>query len=337
MGNRHDDRSPRRPADGPPRQDVGPRPEGVGPAFDRREDMGGSHWSGASGRGGMSYGQGPGEGGYPSEGGYRPEGGYRAEGGYFREGGYRPEGGYFREGGHPREGGYPREGEDREGEYAAEHGPERSTRREGADFLREGADNVGGYPREGGFASERGFGHVPGQRWGGGYGGGGGGREGPPSGRGFAGSDFGPAREIHGGRHFGNEVDRASSIGHGYHGTDLGMGAPERGPHYGKGPKGYKRSDARIHDDVCEAIAHQGHIDASNVDVKVVDAVVTLSGTVMHRHDKKGLERIVEHSRGVDEVHNELRLERHPRDLASPAASPSSGNNGTKNGKSARS
>jgi BON domain len=165
---------------------------------------------------------------------------------------------------------------------------------------REGADNAGGYPREGGFTSERGFGHIPGQRWSGGYGGDverERGREGPPSGRGFAVSDFGPARDM----------------GYGHHGTDLGMGAPpqEHGPHYGKGPKGYKRSDTRIHDDVCDAIADQGFIDATDVEVRVVERIVTLSGTVMHRHEKKGLEHIAEHVRGVDEVHNELRLRRH--------------------------
>jgi hypothetical protein len=42
----------------------------------------------------------------------------------------------------------------------------------------------------------------------------------------------------------------------------------------------------------------------------VTDGVVTLSGTVFHRHDKRRLEHIAEHCRGVHEVHNELRLKR---------------------------
>jgi len=160
------------------------------------------------------------------------------------------------------------------------------------------------YPHdEGLFSHELGFGHVPGQRWGGGYGGDAVQRlpNGPPSGRGFTGSDFGPPRD-----------PRHDPPGHGTHGTDMGMGErlEARGPHYGKGPKGYQRSDARIHEDVCEAIATQGHIDATNVEVKVDKGILTLTGTVHERRDKRGLEQLVEHTRGVHDVHNEIRLVR---------------------------
>ena len=178
----------------------------------------------------------------------------------------------------------------------------------------EGVGAYGGERRghshdEGVFLREQGFGHVPGQRWSGGYGGDRDrvlGQPAPPQrfagGRGFTGSDFGPS----------------------YPASDMGMGAPhiDRGPHYGKGPKGYKRSSERTREEVCEAIAHQGHIDASDVEVKVEDGVVTLTGTVPHRHDKRGLEHLVERCRGVDYVHNELRLKREGRPQQQPAASP---------------
>jgi len=165
---------------------------------------------------------------------------------------------------------------------------------------RQSAHNREDFPREGSFAKESGFGHVPGQRWGGGYGGDAAYPDGPPSGRGFTGSDFGPARD-----------PRHDSPVHNAHGTDMGMGERlDPGPHFGKGPKGYKRSDARIHEDVCDAIAQQGHIDATSVEVKVVSGIVTLRGTVHERHDKRGLEQLVEHVRGVEDVHNEVRLAR---------------------------
>lgn len=105
-----------------------------------------------------------------------------------------------------------------------------------------------------------------------------------------------------------------------------GMGYPERegiearGPHYGKGPKGYRRSDERIREDVCETIAQQGYIDASDVEVKVENAIVTLSGTVTHRQEKRALEQMVERVHGVDEVQNELHLRREER--TSPAPTP---------------
>lgn len=133
-------------------------------------------------------------------------------------------------------------------------------------------------------------------------------------------------------RHFGNAVDRAGRMaptGYGFHGSDMGMGAPEidRGPHYGKGPKGYKRSDDRTRDDVCDAIAHFGHVDASEVEVKVADGIVTLSGTVGHRRDKRALEHVVERCRGVHDIHNELRVKREDRE-----ASASSSKSGEKSG-----
>ncbi len=191
----------------------------------------------------------------------------------------------------------------------------------------QGGHPAGGYEREGGFIREDRFGHTPGQRWSGGYGGdvdrdryrmepsaGGG--------RGFTGSDFAGSGGHDRGRHFGNEVDRGGRMGHrehdgagyGFHGTDMGMGAhdadADRGPHYGKGPKGYKRSDERTREDVCDAIAYFGHVDATDVEVKVEDGIVTLSGTVGDRRDKRTLEHVIERCRGVHDIHNELRVKR---------------------------
>lgn len=84
----------------------------------------------------------------------------------------------------------------------------------------------------------------------------------------------------------------------------------DRGPHYGKGPKGYKRSDERIREEVCELLARQGFIDASDVEVTVEAGVVRLVGVVATRQEKRGLEQIADRVHGVDEVRNELRLRR---------------------------
>lgn len=37
----------------------------------------------------------------------------------------------------------------------------------------------------------------------------------------------------------------------------------------GKGPKGYKRSDERIREDVCDCLTDDRHVDASGIEVKV--------------------------------------------------------------------
>lgn len=88
-----------------------------------------------------------------------------------------------------------------------------------------------------------------------------------------------------------------------------------RGPHFGKGPKGFKRSDERIREDVSEAIARQGWIDATDVEVRVQSGEVILSGTVAHREDKRALERMIEDLPGVVDVHNEIRIPRRSEGL----------------------
>jgi len=117
-------------------------------------------------------------------------------------------------------------------------------------------------------------------------------------------------------------------LGFGYVGHE---GREDRGPHYGKGPKGYRRSDARVLEDVCDAIAQQGFIDASDVEVKVAEGVITLSGTVGQRHDKRALEQLVEHLHGVVDVQNELRLSRPPSVDRTPVSRrPADGDHGRK-------
>jgi osmotically-inducible protein OsmY len=78
----------------------------------------------------------------------------------------------------------------------------------------------------------------------------------------------------------------------------------------GLGPKGYKRSDERISDDVHQRLADDPWLDASNVNVSVSGGEVTLSGTVDSREAKHRAERIVEDLSGVNHVQNNLRIDR---------------------------
>jgi hypothetical protein len=84
----------------------------------------------------------------------------------------------------------------------------------------------------------------------------------------------------------------------------------DRGPYVGRGPSGYQRPDARIHEDVCDRLTAHGEIDASRVEVRVDHGEVTLSGTVPDRRTKRLAEDVVDRVRGVSDVHNRLRLER---------------------------
>ncbi len=77
----------------------------------------------------------------------------------------------------------------------------------------------------------------------------------------------------------------------------------------GQGPKGYRRSDERVRDEVCERIARSG-INAMEVEVAVEKGEVTLSGYAQSREDKRMLEDVAEDVFGVDEVHNHVRIRR---------------------------
>ncbi len=61
----------------------------------------------------------------------------------------------------------------------------------------------------------------------------------------------------------------------------------EAGQHRGKGPKGYSRSDTRIHEDVCDRLSDEDHLDATHIDVKVENGEVILTGIVSDREQKR--------------------------------------------------
>jgi hypothetical protein len=88
------------------------------------------------------------------------------------------------------------------------------------------------------------------------------------------------------------------------------FGDPDRwtGPYAGRGPKGYRRSDERVHEDICERLSEHPSIDASDIEVSVHDGEVTLSGRVESRAIKHLTEAMTETVSGVKEVHNQLRV-----------------------------
>ena len=83
---------------------------------------------------------------------------------------------------------------------------------------------------------------------------------------------------------------------------------PTGGPFAGLGPRGYHRSDARIYEDVCDRLTQHGAVDATDIEVKVAEGEVTLSGTVATRVQKHVAESVAESVPGVLEVANALRV-----------------------------
>jgi len=78
----------------------------------------------------------------------------------------------------------------------------------------------------------------------------------------------------------------------------------------GKAPKGYRRSDERIREDLSEVIWRRFDIDASDVEIVVKDAEVTLVGNVNDRRTKRLLEDLAEDCLGVIDVHNQIKIRR---------------------------
>jgi osmotically-inducible protein OsmY len=87
-----------------------------------------------------------------------------------------------------------------------------------------------------------------------------------------------------------------------------------------RGPKGYKRSDDRIREDVNDRLSLQEQFDPSELEVSVSNGEVTLTGYVELRHEKFLAEEIADDVNGVTEVHNQLRVGSQASQTANAAA-----------------
>jgi osmotically-inducible protein OsmY len=108
-----------------------------------------------------------------------------------------------------------------------------------------------------------------------------------------------------------------AGLGSSYYGTArvaAGMGGSYgAGGFEGRGPKGYTRSDGRIEEDVNEVLTRDPELDASDIEVRVDNGVVELSGTVAGRWAKRRAYDDAEDCPGVREVHSRLKVERAAR------------------------
>jgi hypothetical protein len=97
------------------------------------------------------------------------------------------------------------------------------------------------------------------------------------------------------------------------YGAEYGRGSFGRrawGPYAGRGPRGYQRSDERIREELSDRLTDDPWIDASDIEVRVQSGVVTLTGQVENRDDKRRAEDIAEDISGVRDVSNQLHVER---------------------------
>ena len=78
--------------------------------------------------------------------------------------------------------------------------------------------------------------------------------------------------------------------------------------HRGRGPRGYRPSDERLREIICERLTDDPFIDASEISVSVDNGQVTVQGTVQVRQQKYAIEDLIADVPGVAELHNEIRV-----------------------------
>jgi osmotically-inducible protein OsmY len=81
-----------------------------------------------------------------------------------------------------------------------------------------------------------------------------------------------------------------------------------QGQFRGKGPKGYRRTDERIREEINEILSDDDQLDASEIVISVSNGEVSLTGTVSDRASKRRAEDLVENVAGVSHVENRIRI-----------------------------
>jgi len=207
---------------------------------------------------------------------------------------------------------YPRSGEGRR-QYGEEFygGP----RGDGGNFGRQwsgrGEREYGRQSRGGGYwENESGRGY--GRQYGGQNSGRAGGVGNNPYATQYGGSEYGSSELSD--RRFGQQYGSGQygsglQWGESQRGLRTGMESGQYGQHYGRGPKNYKRSDQRIEEEINDRLTAHSGIDASEMEVKVQNGEVTLTGTVDDRNGKRMAEDLVENVQGVTQIHNQLRVQ----------------------------
>jgi len=85
-------------------------------------------------------------------------------------------------------------------------------------------------------------------------------------------------------------------------------GMPLQRRRYATGPKGYKRSDERLREDISERLMQAYDIDSSEVTVEVLGGKVVLEGTVPDRYMKHAIEDLCDAAPGVEDIENRIRV-----------------------------
>jgi osmotically-inducible protein OsmY len=118
------------------------------------------------------------------------------------------------------------------------------------------------------------------------------------------------------GQNFGRGPNRFQRQGQGrMWGNQYGGGfvssfqGPQMGQNSGRGPRGFTRSDDRIKEDIAERLTDHPELDATDLEIKVHNGEVTLTGTVSERWNRRLAEDLAESVSGVKQIQNQIRFQ----------------------------
>jgi osmotically-inducible protein OsmY len=83
------------------------------------------------------------------------------------------------------------------------------------------------------------------------------------------------------------------------------------GDQTGRGPTGYHRPDDSVREEIVERLVRDPWIDATDVEVRVKDRVVTLDGVLADRRQRRMAEDVAWSVYGVENVNNEIHVNDH--------------------------
>lgn len=109
-------------------------------------------------------------------------------------------------------------------------------------------------------------------------------------------------------RGYGGDYARDAGWSGGGRADDFVREAPLPISYRGRGPKNWRRSDEHIRELVNERLTDHDDIDATDIDVVVANAEVTLNGVVGSRAEKRMADHVAWSVAGVHDVHNRLTL-----------------------------
>lgn len=105
------------------------------------------------------------------------------------------------------------------------------------------------------------------------------------------------------------EPARDADLGFGSSGTAWNWHINNGEDYTGKGPKDWKLSDERLKERVCEVLYHSHDVDPSEMEIKVEDRVVYLSGKIRSKGMKNVAEDLIASIPGVEDVFTRLKIQ----------------------------